>query len=218
MAHGLHWEWRGFGGVSSRMVEMYCGLSRLFEPQKVEDLYLWIPGLRVNAKFRTGAEGGLKFKRIRKKDGDFEKWFENPEELFDFPLNNRAWGRLSEMLKTVNINLSEKPVDELTRERATNLLKSAGCKTVLVKKDREAKMWQAPNGIVKVEWTCITEPQPMISIGLENWEEDTTKEIPDTEAKADLAAAVHTLELNCEALKIMNYMEAVQLWAGGGKF
>lgn len=213
MAEGLHWEWRGFGGVSAHFVKQYCGLSHLFDSQTVEDLYLWIPGLEVNAKFRTGAEGGLKFKRIRKKEGEFEKWFENPEELFDFPLDKRAWKTLSDMLLTVNLHLPENPDGEISRQRAEKLLTDAGCKTVLVKKSREARSWGAPNGLIKTEWACISAPQPLISIGLENFTDESSEELSDESAREDLTAAIEFFDLKCEPLQAMNYIEAVEKWA-----
>ena len=213
MAHGLHWEWRGFGVVSSKFVKKYCNLPLLFDAQTVEDLYLWIPGLEVNAKFRTGAEGGLKFKRIRDKNGTLEKWFENPDELFDFPLNNQAWKTLSEMLKKVNLQLPETPEVEISRQRATKLLMEAGCKTILVKKNREAKSWPAPNGVVKVEWACISAPQSLISIGLENGSVEEAEELSDESAREDLDAAIKFFELKSEPLQPMNYIKAVESWA-----
>jgi hypothetical protein len=213
MAEGIHWEWRGFGGVSARFVRLYSGLPDLFDSQTVEDLYLWIPGLEVNAKFRTGAEGGLKFKRIKKIDGDLEKWFENPEELFDFPLSERAWGALSQMLKTVNLTLPKAPDGAISRQRAEKLLREAGCRPLLVKKNREAKSWQGPNGAVKVEWACISEPESIVSIGLENWVNEGSEELNDETAKADLSSAIEFMGLKSEPLRIMNYMEAVEMWA-----
>lgn len=215
MTQGLHWEWRGFGGVSGSFVKQYCDLPLILEPQKVEDLYIWIPGLEVNAKLRTGAEGGLKLKRIRDKDGSFEKWYENPEELFDFPLTSRAWASLSDVLKPVNIHLTENPDSELTREKTINLLTEAGCKTVLVKKNRENKKWEASNGDVKIEWASISAPQPLISIGVENWAGEEAEELNDELAKQDLSAAIEFFELKSEPLQIMNYMEAIELWSGG---
>jgi len=213
MAEGLHWEWRGFGGVSARFVKQYCGLSHLFDSQTVEDLYLWIPGLEVNAKFRTGAEGGLKFKRIRKKEGEFEKWFENPEELFDFPLDSRAWKTLADMLKTVDLSLPEARDGDITRQHAVELLREAGCKPLLVKKNREAKLWSGPNGTVKVEWACISAPRSLVSIGLENWADEDAEDVSDESAREDLSAALTFFDLKNEPLQPMNYIEAVESWA-----
>ena len=124
---------------------------------------------------------------------------------------------MSDILKEVDIQLPDCSGSKLTREKATSLLKEAGCKPILVKKQREAKKWQAPNGTVKVEWACIFEPQPLVSIGLENWCEDEPAEVSDEKAKVDLSAAIDFLELHREPLKIMNYVEAVEMWAGGGR-
>jgi hypothetical protein len=60
MAFGVHWEWRGFGSVSDAFFGRYGNLAYEFGPQKIEDIYIWVPGLEVNLKIREGEEGGLK--------------------------------------------------------------------------------------------------------------------------------------------------------------
>lgn len=116
----------------------------------------------------------------------------------------------------MNIHLPESPDVVLNRQKAVVLLTEAGCKLLLVQKLREAKKWRAPNGIVKVEWACISKPQPVVSIGLENWSEVKSAELSDESAKEDLYAAIDFLELHREPLNTMNYMDVVEVWSGGG--
>ncbi|MCK4472721.1 MAG: hypothetical protein KAW49_13155, partial [Anaerolineae bacterium] len=71
---------------------------------------------------------------------------------------------------------------------------------------------------VKVEWACISSPQAIISIGLETWDEDPEGQgLPDEQAKEDILAAIKELGLNNEPLSAMNYVDAVAVWASGGK-
>jgi len=218
MAFGLHWEWRSFGSVSSVFANRYCTLQASFSPQTIEDFYLWVPKLDVNAKFREGAEGGLKFKRIKNQDGPLEQWHEDRGELFDFPLDQKAWDTLSKVLATVNIHLPSYPLTPPNRDATLEYLKKVGCPTITVKKLREAKLWQGLKGKVKVEWACISSPQACISIGLETWEEESQKaDLNDELAKADIHAAIKELQLDKEPLRVMNYIQAVEIWASGEK-
>jgi hypothetical protein len=218
MANVPCWEWRAFGGVSAAFARKYSELEPCFELQDVEDLYLWIPGLSVNAKFRMGAEGGLKFKRIKDKDLDLEKWHEDKAELFDFPLEREAWETLSRMLATVGVTLANYPSETLNRDKSLQLLENAGCEAVKVRKKREARLWKGPYGKVKVEWACISEPQSLISIGLETWmKEPSDRTTTDDEGKKDIKAAIDDLGIVREPLRIMNYMDAVQIWASREK-
>jgi len=218
MAFGLHWEWRGFGAVSGRFANQYGTLQDCFPEQEIEDSYLWVPRLAVNAKFREGAEGGLKFKRIKNVDGPLEQWREDRDELFDFPLEPEAWDALSKILGAAKVRLPAYPTKKPNRDAALEYLKKAGCKTVTVKKVRGAKLWQAPDGKVKVEWACISSPQACVSIGLETWDEGSQKAALDDEsAKADMRAAIKGLRLDTEPLRVLNYMQAVEKWASGDK-
>lgn len=217
MAAGTHWEWRGFGVVSSSFADRYAKLESPFSPQDVEDLYLWIPRLEVNAKFRKGAEGGLKFKRLKSRDGGLEQWHENPEELFDFPLEKAGWDTLATMLAGVNVTLAPYPSEPPSRMVTLASLEESGCRSVLVRKRREGRLWRGPNGKVKVEWACISQPQTTISIGLETWDEDSNGEgFSDDQAREDILSAIEELCLDEEPLKVMNYMDAVAAWASGG--
>lgn len=217
MTNELHWEWRGFGGVSGRFIKQYCELPLIIDSEIIKDLYLVIPDLYVNTKFRTGAEGGLKFKRLRKREGDFEKWLEDTEELYDFPLDNTAWKNLSNTLQQVGRDLPEYPQERPDRETTLEYLMNAGCKPLEVEKNRESRLLKVSDGQVKVEWACLSKPQSMISIGIENWSDSEPNRKNDTAKKNELSEAIKILNLDHEPLKTMNYLDAVKIWAEGNK-
>lgn len=217
MALGLHWEWRGFGSVSSRFAELYRELPLLFNTQTVEDSYLWIPGLSVNAKLRSGADGDLKFKRLKERDGGLEKWFEKPEEIFDFPLSIKAWTTLSEVLKTVNIELPNWTEEVHDRDEILDMLKKKGCCIVSMVKQRDARLLKTKYTDIKVEWASISGPQQLTSIALESGFENPEQNLTDKKAKKALLTAIQDLELQTEPLQVMSYLEAIEKWAKGEK-
>lgn len=216
MAAGTHWEWRGFGAVSDAFLDRYTGLKVQFGPQEVEDLYIWSPNLQINIKLRKGAEEGLKIKRFVSRDGRLQRWTEDPDDLFAFPLAEPAWHALARELATVNLALSAYPETPIGRGRLLEILAEAGCKTVLVSKHRDGRCWQGPDGTLLVEWATIHKPQPILSIGLESLDTELKTAGPaDEQAKAAILAAITALGLEKEPLKEMNYMDAVSLWARG---
>ncbi len=216
MALGLHWEWRGFGAVSGGFAQRYGHLEPYLEPQSIEDTYLWIPGIAVNAKFRKGVEGGLKLKRLQSKDRSLEQWFENPAELFDFPLDKKSWYALQTVLAEAGLEIPEDPLPATHRPSVLRYLQKIGCRTVNVCKQRDSKIWPGSSGKIKVEWTCITMPQICISIGLETVPSDSAGgSFSDGSQKELLHRAIQELGLKKEALKVMNYMDAVNIWAVG---
>jgi hypothetical protein len=219
MALGTHWEWRGFGAVSSKFADSFSKLERIFSgPQEGKDLYLWIPKLEANVKVRDIPTEPFKIKRIKAKDGDLEQWDENPDEIFEFPLNDSGWDTLAEMLDTVKLKLGPKPSGRADRSTVLDRLAKVGVKTVGVKKLRESRLWQGPNGKVQLEWACISSPQAIISVGLETWDEDPDKEgLPNHLVQEDILSAIKALGLDKEPLTVMNYMGAVAVWAFGGK-
>ena len=217
MALGLHWEWRGFGSVSSRFAESYRELPLLFKTQTVEDSYLWIPGLSVNAKLRSGADGDLKFKRLKERDGELEKWFEKPEEIFDFPLSINAWKILSGVLKTVNVELPEWTEKARNRDEVLNILREKDCRIVSMMKQRDARLLKTKHADIKVEWASISGPQQLTSIALESGFENPEQNLTDEEAKEALLIAIQELELQIEPLQVMSYLGAIEKWAKGEK-
>jgi hypothetical protein len=216
LALGLHWEWRGFGAVSSDFSRHFRKLGHLFAPPDVEDVYLWVRGFKVNIKVRDIPEEPLKFKRLRNKDGDLEQWAENPEDIFRFPLNQAGWKTLGEALATADVVLGPCPSGGADVHTTLARLRAAGVRTVTVNKRRKSGLWQGPHGKVKVERATISSPQTITSIGLETWDEDPEAPgIPDREAKEDIWAAIEAFGLKDEALRVMNYVDAVAIWASG---
>lgn len=217
MAYGLHWEWRAFGSLTPRFAQTYLELPVHYQSHQVTDDYLWIPGLEVNAKFRTGAEDGLKFKRIKKKEAEFEVWLEDEDELFEFPLEREAWHTLCSMLKEVDIPLPDYPSSPPSRRYTSFLLEESGCKIVTVTKERETRVLEINGHHVLVEWAVITAPQACISIGLETWSGNPDTDLSGRSALQTIKQAISELELEHEPLRAMNYLEAVKLWAEGSK-
>jgi hypothetical protein len=216
MALGLHWEWRGFGAVSGAFAQRYGNLDAFLAPQSIEDTYLWIPGIAVNAKFRKGVEGGLKLKRRKRKDHSLEQWFENPAELFDFPLNTTSWSALQTELAEAGLEITNDLLPAANRPSVLRYLQKMGCRTVNVRKQRESKIWQGSSGKIKVEWTGITMPQICISIGLETVPSDSAGgSFSDDRQKKLLYKAIQELGVEKEPLKVMNYMDAVNIWVVG---
>jgi hypothetical protein len=220
MATGIHWEWRGFGTVSYDFAQRFCyNLTDLLpKSELIDDTYIWIPNLEVNTKYRESElEKGLKFKRCINKFEDLEQWSENENEIFNFPLDKPGWNTLAKVLADVNLELESYPYPKPNRAETITYLKKAGCKTVSVPKMRASKLWKrSDNHIVKVEWASISTPQIITSIGLETWDENPEDEaLPDEQAIDDILTAVKDLGLDKEPLKIMNYLDAVTIWASG---
>ncbi len=216
MALGLHWEWRGFGAVSGAFAQRYGTLESFQEPQSIKDTYLWILGISVNAKIREGVEGGLKLKRRIRKDRNLEQWFENPAELFNFPLDKQSWNALQKVIAEAGLKMPNDPLPAPNRSAVLRYLQKKGCRTVNVSKRRESKVWQGSSGNIKVEWACITTPQICISIGLETMASDLASgSFSDDSQKEHLNRAIEELGLEKEPLKVMNYMDIVHIWAQG---
>jgi hypothetical protein len=213
MAFGVHWEWRGFGSISEAFFDRYGVLPYEFGPLKVEDIYIWTPDLEVNLKIREGEEGGLKFKRPFGRDGHFERWVERAEDLYPLPLARQGWEVLAAELAAAGLVLGPYPEEAPGHDQLLFLLERAGCRSVLVVKERGGRWWQGPNGRVLVEWSMIEKPQTLLSLSLES--EDLSAEaraMTDEEAKADLQAAIDALHFDRESLVPMNYMDALTTW------
>ncbi|MFH5832405.1 hypothetical protein ACG2F4_08415 [Halalkalibaculum sp. DA3122] len=216
MAYGMHWEWRGFGSISSRFARSFLLLPDFYDTHQITDHYLWIPGMEVNAKFRKGIESGLKFKRLKQKKGDFEIWLEDEDELYEFPLEKEAWESLGRLLGGVDIRIPAYPDLPPDRETTAQMLQEAGCKIVTMKKQRETRKLEMTEGTVLVEWTAIMEPQSVNSIGLETWSDQDT-DMANGQALQLIKQAHATLDLPQESMQPMNYLDAVKQWAEENK-
>ena len=93
MAFGVHWEWRGFGELSSSLEERIRALRPLFpDSQVVTDRYLWSPGCSINFKLRFG---DFKIKRcLDLAEGGIARWQEDPGENYSFPLAAGVFGEV----------------------------------------------------------------------------------------------------------------------------
>jgi hypothetical protein len=211
MAYGEHWEWRGFGSLSGKLEKKYGEQPLLFPYQKVIDEYLWTPGLEVNIKMRTGAEGGFKFKRLKRTNDPFEKWEEKEEEIFYFPLGKKAWDLLRKALKDTDAKLPsfEKRIED--KSSLFNITNRSGFKIVIIDKLRESRVIQAPYADVKIEKVKINSPVSCISIGLENW---NSQDLENHQQLEDLKYALDFFGLEKEKeLVSMNYLDAVKKWS-----
>jgi len=215
MGYGKHWEWRGFGGVSSRFADKFNRMPEYNPTQTVEDLYIWVPDISTNIKIREGAEDGLKIKRYIERRKPVEKWEENPNEIFKFPLSQSGWTKLQTTLAESGIEIPAYPSDP-DREKTLDIVKQTGCKTVRVCKKRDTRLFEQKNIPIQIEWTVITEPQSILSIGLENINDDYNN-TSDKQAIKAIQQALYTIDLVEEPLSTMNYMEAIAKWAVGNK-
>jgi hypothetical protein len=184
----------------------------------VKDGYLWVSGLKVNIKVRDIPAEPFKFKRLQNRDGELEQWAENLEDIFGFPLDRPGWDALAGTLASVNVMLGPYPSEKADVETTLARLGEVGAKVVTVTKQRESRLWQGPYGGVIVEWACIRSPQAIISIGLETWDEGPGGQgLSDQQAKEDILAAIERLGLRNEPLRALSYVDAVAIWASGGK-
>ena len=209
-----HWEWRGFGSLTSTFACRFCNLSVALSPETVTDLYLWKEKLDINIKLRKGAEEGLKFKRFKDKKGNVEQWLEDSGEIFQFPLNNKAWDTLKKALQNeADFLPANNPTKPFTRSKILWYLQQAGYEILEVQKNRSSRLLNVGNGKVKVEWCCISKPQVIMSVGLENWSEPAEEGRDEKERIINLKEAIEILDLYKQPLKIMNYLDILDYWA-----
>ena len=221
MAYGSHWEWRGFGGATARFADSFSELESYYRPGSVLDRYIWFPGISVNVKIREGSENGMKFKRLKDKKGAFELWSEPEEKFFSFPLNAIGQETLIELLNNSKLNFNETNTDLASlpsnKNKIEKWLLNLGCQIIEVEKVRETKIWFSNSGSALVEWSCISKPQSLISIGLENHPENVQASSPDDSDLYILEQCKEDLKLTEEPLRIMNYMDSLKIWAEENK-
>ena len=217
MAEGIHWEWRAFGRPGPGFPSLFRGLAPHLQTLTVQDFYVWTPGLSTNIKIRRGAEEGLKFKRLLAEEGALQCWQEDPAEFYPFPLHRAAWYTLAQELAAAGLDPGPAPESPVERPQLEAHLARIGCRTIRVKKRREARLFAAAQGSVVVEWAQIEQPQALDSIGLENAAPAAgASACSSAEAVDAVAAAVAALGLHKDALRVMSYMDAVAAWAAGG--
>lgn len=219
MAYGLHWEWRGFGGLDAGSRRRIENLPRLF-PSDIEgvDSYYWYPGCDVNLKLRDwGRRAGVKLKRLRTVDDETgcQLWYEDEREDFPFPLQPAAVHRLAEAL---GVDMSP-PRRSIGRCTLLTLLQEARPDLVVVpvRKIRSIRRWGPEGREILVEIAEISAPERLTSVGMEDRAglTDSASAEEMAAAKADVLAAREALGLP-GALTTVSYLAAVGTWAAGG--
>lgn len=202
MAFGVHWEWRGFGGLSSSLEERIRALRPLFpDSQVVTDRYLWSPGCSINFKLRFG---DFKIKRcLDLAEGGIARWQEDPGENYSFPLAAGVFGEVVTALGGAAGAAGEALASEAELlERAGAAI--AGLQVVAVAKER----WQYDAPVLEdgiIELAQISSPEEIVSISVEHESEEGVREI------------MEALDLPGE-LKSFSYLEALETWGNGGTF
>ena len=202
MAFGVHWEWRGFGGLSSSLEERIRALRPLFpDSQVVTDRYLWSPGCSINFKLRFG---DFKIKRcLDLAEGGIARWQEDPGENYSFPLAAGVFGEVVTALGGAAGAAGEALASEAELlERAGAAI--AGLQVVAVAKER----WQYGAPVLEdgiIELAQISSPEEIVSISVEHESEEGVREI------------MEALDLPGE-LKSFSYLDALETWGNGGTF
>jgi hypothetical protein len=217
MALGTHWEWRGFGAATAELALKFARMSPHFARHQVTDTYLFRPGIDLNVKLRKGAEGGLKIKRFFGADGDFECWQEASEDIYALPLESEACARLESLFRSKGISLRMTPETAASADVFIDSLRRAGCIPVSVSKTRESRLLETGQGDVIVDWAAVHRPQALISIGLENANPGGVVSVSSKDGLRQVKAAFDLLEIRSEPLRTLNYLDAVEVWAGGGR-
>ncbi len=203
MAFGVHWEWRGFGEIPAPVRVRIEALPLMFDrPQDVTDEYLWVPGSRINVKLRFS---DLKFKRLVESSGCLERWLEDPDENYPFPLDRKI---LEKLAADLGIKLPPVPARAVGREAFLELMGGSEppVKRVAVQKSRLQREWAQEDSIepVIVDIAEILAPERLVSVGLEHPEADRVR------------AALDALGL-ARTLRPLSYLAALSAWARGGK-
>jgi hypothetical protein len=202
MAFGEHWEWRAFGQPPHDLLERILLIPPVLpDPWQVEDVYLYAPGCAANVKLRAGE---LKLKRFVARDGDLERWLEDPAEVYPFPL---APAVVVETAAALAVTLPVRPAQALDQQELLALLIQAApsVQVIIVRKTRHLRTLPLPavDPNVLVELAEISAPQTIFSIALEH---------PQAEP---VCRARVQLELNQASLTPMSYLDALARWAQG---
>jgi hypothetical protein len=207
MAFGKHWEWRGFGALSGELRARLESLPLKFDrPQIVKDEYLWTPETAINVKLRFS---DLKFKRLLGMEEGVERWLEDEAENLPLPLEPRVVEKLA---RELGVSLPQSPEGAYGKQDLVDLLLLAKpiVRCIGVEKKRWQREWMAPEAgaaggtPVTVELAEILSPEATISVALEHPEPGPVRVARD-------ALGLGT------ALRRLNYLEALSVWADGGR-
>jgi hypothetical protein len=202
MAYGEHWEWRSFGAVEPDLRRRLLALQPAApDPWQVEDVYLHAPGCAANVKLRGGE---LKLKRFLARDGDLERWLEDPAEVWPLPLTTEVAALAAAALGVAAPGL---PGQVLDQETLLEWLGRAAppVQSIAVRKTRHLRFLSLPGVApdVLLELADIAAPQAIASLALEH------------PAAEPVHRAGALLGLHAATLTPMNYMQALDLWASG---
>lgn len=221
MALGRHWEWRGFGTISDALRERWSTFDYAMADRQwydVVDRYLWVPGYGMNAKMRSGPPIGecLKFKRLRARWQQFQLWHEDPDDVHQFPLSRSA---LQWLAKELHVELPPAEDGEVGFDEALEIFQRAQppVQVIEVRKHRQPRVWKGRAGDVLVEVAEITQPEVISSVSLESTIELNEWSGPDqmSAARDSVREAVADLGIDHEALRPMNYVDALTIWSRG---
>jgi hypothetical protein len=222
MPNGKHWEWRGFGRVSDSFRTGFEQLPLKFQPpwDDTKDEYVWIPGVQINVKLRSGGQQqGLKLKRFVSKDRDLELWFEDPKELFPFSTLDAS--ALQGVGAILGISLPA-PTAPPTRETVLDALLRASPTPVIVTiskrrqtrvRDQELQVELAEIIEVTVNGAPVPVQMPLFSVAIENGVDLTGADRRRLEAaRDDVDTLVNALQLRGGTLRTMNYLQIIGEW------
>ena len=239
MASGTHWEWRGFGTVSTRFVQAFESCPLQFPNGPPHDIttdeYIWAPGTRINVKLRSGGvQQGLKLKRPVRADGPLELWLEDPRELYPFDQMNAAVMDL--LARAIGVTLEPFRSGPFTRERVLDALKTSTppCIVATIRKKRQARAFSpsvqmelaeiisvafdaaratSTGGAESRDGIEASLPRPFFSVAVEN-SRDVGGRPPEeiAAARREVESALAALRVGDEALTPMNYLKAIEQW------
>lgn len=223
MAWGKHWEWRAFAD------RIPSGIRQQFETWPLKypngplyardsDEYLSFRNPEINFKFREADredERGLKLKRLLKStEKRIELWLEDKSDFYPYAELNASV--LERIATTLGARLEVVPPGPYEREATIAIFASAEPppKIITVDKIRQTRKLLTDGAIVTVEIAEIRSPERVFSIGIET---EPLKGDPSEEdlnrTRGSVASILMTLELPRAELAVMNYVEAIGVWA-----
>ncbi len=217
MPYGLHWEWRGFGGLDRQLKHRITQLPLAYPTARaITDRYLWVPGLGTNIKLRSWPGGAsLKFKHRHRSDpeGAMGLWVERAEEDHLFPLPPSVIARLSaELSRELPPKDGAWEYDELLAG-----LNGAGVQVIAVEKRRRLFRWSDDDRTAFVDLSDIQSPERIGTVGIEDGMGLSDASTPTAVAAAREAVVTARNQFGLPAnLKEASYLEALATWARGG--
>lgn len=205
MAIGDHWEWRGFGPLDEPLKRRLRALWPLLGSEwQVTDRYLWTPGCQVNVKLR-GVD--LKLKRFLQTAHGLERWREDGQEVFPFPIPPDVVRTVADAL---GVALPWLPAAALDQPGLWKLLRQAVPPVQLITVEKSRRLgWLSGVGAqrfgapVLLEVTEVAAPEALVTVAVEH---------PQPEP---VQAAVTGLGLRDGSLMPLNYLQVLAAWAGG---